>query len=314
MRTGFLVTIVSLLQVITLTAPAAPSVEAARRVANNDPVCREVQPFYWEIGTAQGPAGGGQSGGNKYDRKTSIRLASGSKWIFSAVVLEYRMGRLTPDDFLALQMKTGFTNFEGRDLLCKRLETVSMCMNRLPHNQLNQNRVGVFSYGPGNFQHWSDKNGLGQLRLPGLNLAYQKFLGRDFGMAFWLPEPAMGLQGSVASYASFLMNVLSGRLQLSKFLGRFPVCTQRQSCPSEAVSSPVPYAWHYSLGHWIEDDPRNPYDDKALSSPGAFGFYPWISADRRFYGIVAREDWSKDAYMKSVSCGQRMRKAFLSDR
>jgi hypothetical protein len=59
----------------------------------------------------------------------------------------------------------------------------------------------------------------------------------------------------------------------------------------------------------VEDDAAG---DGSFSSPGAFGFYPWIDAARKHYGIVARYELSSDAYLHSVLCGQPIRKAFLS--
>jgi hypothetical protein len=67
----------------------------------------------------------------------------------------------------------------------------------------------------------------------------------------------------------------------------------------------VPESWHYGLGHWIEDDPAT--GDGSFSSPGAFGFYPWISADRALYGVVARKSIGS---WRSVLCGRAIRKAW----
>ena len=81
---------------------------------------------------------------------------------------------------------------------------------------------------------------------------------------------------------------------------------------SRALYSPVTIAgdFHYSLGHWVEDDPLA--GDGAFSSAGAFGFYPWIDATRAFYGILARHDLTGDAGNKSVLCGSLIRKAWVS--
>jgi hypothetical protein len=76
--------------------------------------------------------------------------------------------------------------------------------------------------------------------------------------------------------------------------------------------------WQYSLGHWVEDDPD--VGDGAFSSPGAFGFYPWIDAQKRFYGILARVDvlnagsidLTKISSISSVRCGRLIRKAWLT--
>jgi hypothetical protein len=61
------------------------------------------------------------------------------------------------------------------------------------------------------------------------------------------------------------------------------VCTNPRTC-AQAVFAPLPpnESWHHSVGHWVEDDPV--VGDGAFSSPGAFGFYPWVDASRTHYG------------------------------
>lgn len=84
----------------------------------------------------------------------------------------------------------------------------------------------------------------------------------------------------------------------------------------QAHYSPSPLAWHYSYGHWVEDEPTT--GDGAFSSPGKFGFYPWIDASKTYYGVVAREDVTPGTsvqtapYYQSVLCGRAIRKAFVT--
>jgi hypothetical protein len=115
---------------------------------------------------------------------------------------------------------------------------------------------------------------------------------------------------------------MNDQLQIGRLLGRHAVCTNPQSCPREAVKTPIPEteSWHYSIGHWVEDDPQ--VGDGSFSSPGAFGFYPWISADKRFYGMVAREqrhgvmsgDPGDKPGVVSVDCGREIRAAWMDGR
>ena len=76
-----------------------------------------------------------------------------------------------------------------------------------------------------------------------------------------------------------------------------------------SIRGSSPYAWHYSYGHWVEDDPQG---DRAYSSPGLFGFYPWIDASKKHYGMIVRHAFTRDAYMQSVHCGQAIRRALNS--
>ena len=53
--------------------------------------------------------------------------------------------------------------------------------------------------------------------------------------------------------------------------------------------------------------------DGAFSSAGAFGFYPWIDTSKRYYGIVARQDFfSARAGVDSAYCGRVIRKAWVT--
>ena len=73
--------------------------------------------------------------------------------------------------------------------------------------------------------------------------------------------------------------------------------------------SPFGSSFHYSLGHWVEDDPTT--GDGAFSSAGLFGFYPWIDASKTYYGIIARfQVRSPGAGAASQACGAQIRKAW----
>ncbi|MBD3801379.1 MAG: hypothetical protein IE886_08095 [Campylobacterales bacterium] len=112
-------------------------------------------------------------------------------------------------------------------------------------------------------------------------------------------------------YAQFLQKIINGQLLMHDYLGYKPVCTLPRVCPT-AISSPAKEAWHYSLNHWVEDDPQT--GDGSFSSPGLLGFYPWISADKTTYGIVAREKLGMKSYWQSVECGRTIRRAYMTAR
>jgi CubicO group peptidase (beta-lactamase class C family) len=132
-----------------------------------------------------------------------------------------------------------------------------------------------------------------------------------FGFSYLQPLPAGGLAGSANDYSGFLRRILKGELVMSTALGSGKVCTNPLTCAT-AVNNPIPYteSWNYSLGHWVEDDPK--YGDGAFSSAGAFGFYPWIDKTRTFYGILARQAGvgEGDAGYHSAQCGRLIRQAW----
>ena len=130
-------------------------------------------------------------------------------------------------------------------------------------------------------------NGLGPLGNDALAAEIRSRLGSDVGLAYSQPQLAGGVVTTADDYARFLRKVLANGLLMHDALGTHAVCTNPLNC-SEAVSTPIPpeLSWHYSIGHWVEDDPD--VGDGAFSSAGLFGFYPWIDAGKTTYGIVAR--------------------------
>src|SRR5690606_3350202 len=107
-------------------------------------------------------------------------------------------------------------------------------------------------------------------------------------------------------YGIFLQRIISRHLKMRDFLGENAVCTNTNTCAT-SLFTPVPQieSWNYSLGHWVEND-------GTFSSPGLFGFYPWISSSKDLYGILSRHDTDDDAYWNSVKCGRLIRKAYTT--
>jgi CubicO group peptidase (beta-lactamase class C family) len=168
---------------------------------------------------------------------------------------------------------------------------------------------GFFSYGGGHYQKYAVDLGLGALGNPGLAAEIEETLGGGIEVAFAAPQPAGGMRMTPAQYAHFLRAILAGDLAIAGHLGAAAVCTLPAACES-ARYSPVPYAWHYSYGHWVEDDPDT--GDGTFSSAGAFGFYPWIDASKSWYGIVARKEIGAGAGVDSADCGRAIRRAFMT--
>lgn len=160
----------------------------------------------------------------------------------------------------------------------------------------------------------------------------------------WITFTAPVLAGNIKATAgdyidNFLRKVVAKQLQEYSLLGTHAVCTDvyhldgsgQRICPSALYEPPglcqSGDIWHYSVGHWVEDDPGN--GDGSFNSAGSRGFYPWIWKFRQgddtggwtetIYGVVARDDpaVAPDAPLssegwKSVECGQAIRTAFLT--
>lgn len=289
-----------------LGAPLQQAAAAAEKAAEQAPQCAAVAPFYWEIGDADGVLASG-SVGTEYTADSEMKIASASKWVWGAYVLEKTRGALSDAQRAMLQMRSGFRAFNP--LRCLLSRSVQGCMERAGGAERDPAAVGRFAYSGGHSQRLALDLGLGALGADALTSEVLSVLGGGLDFRYARAQLAGGMESTPAAYGEFLRRILSGRLRMREFLGRDAVCTLPRACPG-ALYSPVPEAWHYSLNHWVEDDPRT--GDGAFSSPGLTGFYPWISADKRFYGILARSELSERASWNSVLCGREIRKAWIA--
>ena len=298
-----------------LPPPSGPSeaqrIAAATTTASGNAACTAVAPFYWEVGdrNAARARGSVNRAGNTtvYTTDTSMALASATKWLFAAYVVELRAGTLSADEVRHLHFRSGHTSFVS----CLPGQTVDGCL-ALPaaNGAYTAATDGRFFYGGGHMQKLASLVGLGNMNNGALATELRTLLGDDVAISFNQPQLAGGAQGTPADYARFLRKMLDGRLRLGALLGTQAVCTNPATC-ANALATPVPAgeSWNYSLGHWVELDPV--LGDGAYSSAGAFGFYPWIDATRSWYGVLARQA-AAGSGNESASCGRLIRKAWVS--
>ncbi|MDP3501673.1 MAG: hypothetical protein Q8S33_15150 [Myxococcales bacterium] len=286
---------------LTLAIRAA----AARQTALSNPLCTAIEPFYWEIGDADGGLVSGARG-TMFGADTEVPIASASKWVFGAYVVERLKADLTQLDVNALTMRAGYSSFTS----CAGTTTVATCHLSGMNGVLTPANVGRFDYGGGHFQKYGVDLGIGAMTNAMLETEFQRVLGAELTLGFNSPQLAGGMNGTAAGYARLLRKILSGSLEIKAHLGENAACTLRgPSCPT-ALGSPGGEAMHYSYGHWVEDAPG--VGDEAFSSAGAFGFYPWIDATKTLYGVVSRREISGGAGMDSLECGRQLRKAFVT--
>jgi hypothetical protein len=306
-------------------APSGPTsaqrTAAATQTANTNSDCVAAQPFYWEIGDRSGVLAAGTAGGTDPNAATPMLIASASKWLFGAYMVQLRGGQLTAADIQALTMSSGYTNLTYDSCIklsraAQDAETVDQCFQAANLHGTNAdfdpNAVGLFFYNGGHFQKYADIDlGLGADNGAQLTAAIGAQVGLDFSYSYDSPQLAGGITTTPADYGFFLRKILSGQLLIHDYLGSHAVCTNPMTC-STALSTPIPSqeSWHYSLAHWVEDDPN--VGDGAFSSPGAFGFYPWIDSSRTYYGLLGRYSLGSNAYIQSALCGRTIRKAWLT--
>lgn len=301
------------------TGPALAYDPVAATEAANGPACEGARPFYWELGDSSGdPIVSGQVGGNKFDRDTDISIGSASKWLLAAYVVERFNGLPNGPEgekiASALKMLDGYTSFNP--LLCLATAKVSSCHTVGSNDLVEEDRIGYFNYGGGHGQAIATDPallGLGDMYRYQLMNEVNSYLALGDSFSYKTPGVSGGMTASARDYADFLQRILDGSLVMSQYLGYSPVQTVCDKCSSFYGVANL----HYSLHHWIEDNDQAgaltdgtpvPVGDGAYSSLGIFGFYPWISADKNYYGIVSRKGYPSPSY----TCGRAIRDAFLN--
>jgi len=271
----------------------------------------DIRPYYWEIGDATGTLASGSVSGpgdTPVLASTRMPIASASKWFYSTYWVQRQQGALTAVDIQYFNFLSGYTQFS----MCTGAATVGDCLNIGTNGVIDPTTVGKFDYGGGHMQnHAARVAGLGGLDDGGLASEIRSQVGTDVNISYSEPQLAGGGIAAATDYARMLSSIVSGNLGYMKAaLGTHAVCASPSVCPGQAISSPAPPGenWSYSVGHWVED-PSNA-SDGAFSSPGAFGFYPWIDRTKTYYGVVSRTNIT--GALTSVYCGRRIRKAWMT--
>ena len=274
---------------VTIDIPLTARQAAARNTVASNAYCSPATlgDFYWEIGDANGTLVFGNVG-TTYSSSTPMDIASASKFIFGAYVVENFKTDISSANAQAMRMGSGYVSLDYTS--CVGAANVDACFHATHFLKSNSDftpaDAGDFYYNGGHFQAYADQVlNLGPLDSVGLAAEMKNKLGQELNIAYGSPQLAAGVNMSAADYAQFLRKIISGGLAIKDHLGEDPVCTYNVNgnCPTAVYSPASPYQWHYSWGHWIEDDPSNG-DDGAFSSPGAFGFYPWIDSSNSITG------------------------------
>lgn len=302
----------------SVSDPIEQRVTAARETAERAGACQGIRPFYWEIGNVDGRLVSGSVGLNAPTASTQMSIASASKWVYAAYVVE-RRGASGPDrsrDVPFLNFTSGYSNFDSPSCPGNG-GTVDACLQG-SRGEINETeaRDAVFNYNSAHMERHASNLGLGGMAIAGLTSEVRGRLG--LGTAFGYTDVQVAGSGysDAATYAGFLRRMLSGStapLQIASRLGQHAVCTLPATCARTAYT-PTTFDWQYSLGHWVESDAQSVAQGLvAYSSAGALGFYPWVDAERRFYGIIARQDLpvGQQGFASAV-CGRAIRLAFLS--
>lgn len=287
----------------------------------------------------------------KYTRDTLMPVASASKWLEGAYVAEVaavQNGNTWSMPVAVvpfLNFTSGYANqVDGCNAqkTGKSNPTVQDCLNQpgqiagTTNGYRVQAYIGGFAYNSGHLEvlHGGADPSIATV-IGGANdddkmLADEKRnafakRGVTMNLQYFSPILAGGVATTAGDYAAFLRGLINtsnplimGRLLAPTASDPYAVCTNPAdpACPS-AKKSPLQgkESYHYSLAHWIEDDPQN--GDGAYSSAGAYGFYPWVDASKTYAGVLARADTNHTANdfqpgYRSQQCGMAIRQAFLN--
>ena len=291
-------------------APASAAAAAVTTANSSSNACNAVRPFYWEVGDASGAlASGSVHGGDATTAPaagTRMSIASASKWFYSTYFVQRTGGTLSASDLKFFNFQSGYTS---RGFSCQPTQTVQECVDLGSNGIYNADDDGTFSYSGAHMEKHASLSGLGTMNSAMLAAEIHSQVGNEIDFSYSSPQLAGGMVTTADDYAALLRKVLRGELKMHDALGTHPVCTNPKTCANAAFApSPPGESWHYSIGHWVEDDPE--VGDGAFSSPGAFGFYPWIDRTKTNYGVLARS--AANGAIESVYCGRLIRKAWTT--
>jgi CubicO group peptidase (beta-lactamase class C family) len=205
---------------------------------------------------------------------------------------------------------TGLGAQEGVSCIEDAETTIEACAEAIFASGLKEDG-GYFAYEPGTTFYYGPIHlhiaAAMAVSATGLrwNQLFRQYVGEGLGLAiqtgFGLPslENARASGGATASasdYAAILYAYITGQILTNDSTeamsqDRTPVeSVAMESVPAVASDG---VAWHYAFGSWRECN-QPIYDeacesDGIISSPGAFGFYPWWDRRDDTWGVIAAQ-------------------------
>jgi len=182
---------------------------AIQRALDQTPQCQGLGDYYWEIGDRQGVLVQGQHG-RTIGPTTAIDIASASKWVFAAYVVQRLGSSLTSDQMQKLQLTSGYDNLNPA--FCVGRSTVEACFNAADNSRLDATHVGLFSYNGGHMQKLMMDLGLGNFDKNALTTDLHRHLPLDAAFSYSSPQAAGGMRTTPAAYGDFLRRIIRGEL------------------------------------------------------------------------------------------------------
>ncbi len=213
---------------------------------------------------------------------------------------------LGPKSNITLRQLLSFTSgLRSHKCTNRNINTFNECVEKIRLAKLEFSPGSSFDYS-GVHMHVAAQMAIYKLGLKTWNQVFEKFkkkydvFSEDSkfynirGKKELNPLAAGGLHTSARLYAEFLSKLLSKSiLSQSSFEIIFSNHTNKLSVHHSPISNGIKESWDYGLGVWVEcenataDNMSECGQVLRYSSPGAFGFYPWISSDLKRWGVIA---------------------------
>jgi CubicO group peptidase (beta-lactamase class C family) len=254
-----------------------------------------------------------------YQLDTRVAIASATKWLSATVIARLvdqgqlhwddRLDRYAPDvpaDKAGLTLRQLFSMtsglpggdfFGGAPCLDDRRTTLEACARQILALPLVSTPGTTLDYGGNAMQvaGWMAERATGkewnqlfreQLAQPlGLQQTDYGYLpGSNPGN----PRIAGGAYSTAADYLALVqLHLDAGRHAGKRLLDRATVqeMRRRQTIGAQVLHTPFPEAAGYGIGHWIDNEDAQGHTLKA-SSPGAFGFAPWLDTRRNIAAVL----------------------------
>lgn len=196
-----------------------------------------------------------------------------------------------------LSFTSGFNPSEtDRQCIADGETTIAACARQFYDRGLDTAAGAAFSYGPAHLQI------AGAMAEAATGTPFPELFRQQVGDVAGMkrtdytlasrsnPRLSGGAISTVDDYSAFLTAMLAGRLirdtdsYIADRTAGLPVLAKPDA-------TEVSGEWHYALGSWRECDApafsASCASARLVSSPGAFGWTPWIDYDRGYWGLIA---------------------------
>jgi len=241
--------------------------------------------------------------------------ASTSKWVTSSVLMWLVQNQTlslddNPQDYIPAWPTTGnlsditlkhllsFTSGLSLTPACVNLPNANFdsCVAKIAMNNMAASVPGEeFYYGPAHMQV------AGLMAIKALNVTSWEQVFEQFKAELNLfsnstyslpsttnPRLAGGMIWTANDYREFLSALKTLKIVNQSNLN---IMFNNQISTAEIVNSPGLDTWRYGLGLWLECTVLEPncITSNRVSSPGAYGAYPFIDYQHNYFGLVARQ-------------------------